>query len=111
MFLGTYRVEASPGTPVFIFTTCETEGRCVKLTSLTDRSDEVHRCQGELEQEGEEFMEACAAWPNIGCQEIDIQGKPYNLCCCNDRHWCNAGRQLYLPVSFVLLAALISRMI
>ena len=78
MFLGTYRgetcllvlqhwnsfisVEASPGTPVFIFasngpphppspitcyegqgpfqvnfTTCETEGRCVKLTSLTDR--------------------------------------------------------------------------
>ena len=50
------------------------------------RSDEVHRCQGELEQEGEEFMEACA-WPNVGCQEIDIQGKPYNLCCCNDRHW------------------------
>merc|ERR1712072_812890 len=59
------------------FTTCRTEGRCVKLTVVTlgKITEEEHRCQAE--EETEEFKAACGPGTNT-CQDVTLGGKEYN---------------------------------
>ena len=47
-------------------------------------TEEEHRCQAE--EESEELETVCAIGTNT-CQDINIRGKEYNLCCCNDKPW------------------------
>merc|ERR1712241_73391 len=93
------------------FKTCKTEGRCVKLTVVTlgKITEEEHRCQGE--EETEEFKTACAGPGTNTCQDISINGKEWNLCCCNDKPWCNHATNLYASLSIIFFLAAVNRMI